>query len=119
MRDGERSPPLHFLPCQRGFSSRFSAQQHRDKLFWSSHSSETCREVGTSNAKKKEEGIQVAVRGAECARGGGGDGPFPNRFASGKKKTVASKVCGARGIPLFARLVLLPLLLRSLTQKSW
>ena len=62
----------------------------------------------------------MAVRGAECARGGGGDRPFPNRFASGKKKkTVASKVCGARGIPLFARLVLLPLLLRSLTQKSW
>ena len=62
----------------------------------------------------------MAVRGAECARGGGGDRPAPNRFASGKKKkTVASNVCGARGIPLFARLVLLPLLLRSLTQKSW
>ena len=118
MRDGERSPPLHFLPCQR-FLLKVFGTTHRGKLFWSSHSSETCRVVGTSSAKKKEEGIPVAVRGAECARGGGGDRPFPNRFASGKKKTVASKVCGARGIPLFARLVLLPLLLRSLTQKSW
>ena len=36
--------------------------------------------------KKKEQGIPVAVRGAECSRGGGGDRPFPNRFASGKKK---------------------------------
>ena len=52
MRDGERSPHLHFLPCQR-FLLKVFGTTNRGKLSWSSHSSETCRVVGTSSEKKK------------------------------------------------------------------
>ena len=84
-RWGEK-PSLALPAAPRRFLTEVFGTTRRGKLLWSSQSSETCKVVGTSSAKTKEEGIQVAVRGAECARGGGADRPPPNRLASGKKK---------------------------------
>ena len=72
--------------------------------------------MGTSSAKKKKKGYkwQCEVRSVRVVVVATDLPQIASRVA---KKTVASNVCGARGIPLFARLVLLPLLLRSLTQR--
>ena len=58
---------------------------------------------GTSSAKKKDEGVQLAVQGEECERSGGGDRPSLNRFASGKQDRPFEGVW-CKWDPLFARL---------------